>query len=33
MPIGKSVGWVIYAAGFVFWRFGCVTAGHASVFD
>jgi hypothetical protein len=33
MPIGKSVGWAIYAAGFVIWLFGYVTAGHASVFD
>jgi hypothetical protein len=33
MPIGKSVGWAIYAAGFVIWFFGYVTAGHASVFD
>ena len=32
MPIGKSVGWAIYAAGFVIWLFGYVTAGHASVF-
>jgi hypothetical protein len=33
MPIGKSVGWAIYAAGFVIWLFGYVTVGHASVFD
>jgi hypothetical protein len=33
MPIGKSVGWAIYAAGFVIWLFGYVTAGHASVLD
>jgi hypothetical protein len=33
MPIGKSVGWAIYAAGFVIWLFGYVTAGHASVMD
>jgi hypothetical protein len=30
MPIGKSVGWAIYAASFVIWLFGYVTAGHAS---
>jgi hypothetical protein len=33
MPNGKSVGRAIYAAGFVIWLFGYVTAGHASVFD
>jgi hypothetical protein len=33
MPSGKSVGWTIYAAGFVIWLFGYVTVGHASVFD
>jgi hypothetical protein len=33
MPIGKSVGWAIYAAGLVIWLFGYVTVGHASVFD
>jgi hypothetical protein len=29
----KGIGWAIYAAGFVIWLFGYVTAGHASVFD
>jgi hypothetical protein len=29
----KSIGWAIYAAGFVIWLFGYVTAGHTSVFD
>jgi hypothetical protein len=33
MPNAKSIGWAIYAAGFVIWLFGYVTAGHASVFD
>ena len=29
----KGIGRAIYAAGFVIWLFGYVTAGHASVFD
>jgi hypothetical protein len=33
MANAKSIGWAIYAAGFVIWLFGYVTAGHASVFD
>ena len=33
MANAKSIGWTIYAAGFVIWLFGCVTVGHASVFD
>jgi hypothetical protein len=33
MANAKSIGWAIYAVGFVIWLFGYVTAGHASVFD
>jgi hypothetical protein len=33
MANAKSIGWAIYAAGFVIWLFGYVTAGHASVSD
>jgi hypothetical protein len=33
MAIAKSIGWAIYAAGFVIWLFGYLSAGHASVFD
>jgi hypothetical protein len=33
MPNAKRIGWAIYAAGFVIWLFGYVTAGHAAVFD
>jgi hypothetical protein len=29
----NAIGWAIYAAGFVIWLFGYVTAGHAAVFD
>jgi hypothetical protein len=29
----KSIGWAIYAAGFVIWLFGYLSAGHAPVFD
>jgi hypothetical protein len=29
----KSIGWAIYAAGFVIWLFGYVSTGHAAVFD
>jgi hypothetical protein len=28
----KRIGWAIYAAGFVIWLFGYLSAGHASVF-
>jgi hypothetical protein len=28
----KSIGSAIYAAGFVIWLFGYVSAGHASIF-
>jgi hypothetical protein len=33
MANAKSIGWAIYAAGFVIWLFGYLSAGHASVFD
>ena len=33
MPNAKSIGWAIYAAGFVVWLFGYLSAGHASAFD
>ena len=29
----KRISWTIYAAGFVIWLFGYLSAGHASVFD
>jgi hypothetical protein len=29
----KSFGWAIYAAGFVIWLFGYLSAGHAPLFD
>ena len=29
----KSIGWAIYAAGFVIWLFGYLSAGHAPLFD
>jgi hypothetical protein len=29
----KSIGWAIYAAGFVIWLFGYVNTGHAVAFD
>jgi hypothetical protein len=29
----KGIGWAIYAAGFMIWFFGYMSAGHASVFD
>jgi hypothetical protein len=32
-PNAKSIGWAIYAAGFVVWLFGYLSAGHASAFD
>jgi hypothetical protein len=28
----KSLGWAVYAVGFVIWCFGYVSAGHASLF-
>ena len=33
MPNAKSIGWAIYAAGFVIWLFGYLSTGHASAFD
>ena len=33
MRNAKSIGWVIYAAGFVIWLYGYLSAGHAPVFD
>jgi hypothetical protein len=33
MAIAKGIGWAIYAAGFVIWLFGYLSAGHASAFD
>jgi hypothetical protein len=32
MANAKSIGWAIYAAGFVIWLFGYLSAGHASIF-
>jgi hypothetical protein len=31
--MSKSISWAIYAAGFVIWLFGYMSAGHAPVFD
>jgi hypothetical protein len=33
MPNAKRLGWAIYAAGFVIWCFGYLSAGHASLID
>jgi hypothetical protein len=33
MPNAKSIGWVIYSAGFVMWLFGYLSTGHAPAFD
>jgi hypothetical protein len=33
MVNAKSIGWAIYAAGFVVWLFGYLSAGHASALD
>ena len=33
MPNAKSIGWAIYAAGFVVWLFDYLSAGHVSVID
>ena len=33
MPNAKSIGWAIYAAGFVIWFFGYLSVGHAPAFD
>ena len=32
IPNAKSIGWAIYAAGFVIWLFGYLSAGHAPAF-
>ena len=32
-PNAKRIGWAIYAAGFVIWCFGYLSAGHASLID
>ena len=32
MANAKSIGWAIYAAGFVIWLSGYLSAGHASIF-
>jgi hypothetical protein len=29
----KLISWTIYAAGFVIWLFGYLSAGHATLFD
>jgi hypothetical protein len=33
MAKAKSVGWVIYVAGFVIWLSGYSSTGHAAAFD
>ena len=33
MPNAKSIGWAIYAAGFVVWLFGYLSAGHVPVIN
>jgi hypothetical protein len=33
MPNARTIGWAIYAAGFVIWLFGYLSAVHAPVFD
>jgi hypothetical protein len=33
IPNAKSIGWAIYAAGFVIWLFGYLSGGHAPIFD
>ena len=33
MPNAKSIGWAVYAVGFVIWCFGYLSAGHAPAFD
>ena len=32
VPNAKSIGWAIYAAGFLIWLFGFLSEGHAPVF-
>jgi hypothetical protein len=29
----KTLGWIIYVAGFAIWLFGYLRAGHAPLFD
>jgi len=31
--MAKSIGWAIYATGFVIWFFGSLSPGHAAAFD
>ena len=33
MANAKSIGWAIYAAGFVIWLFGYLSTGHAATLD
>jgi hypothetical protein len=33
MANAKSIGWAMYAGGFVIWLFGCLSTGHAVAFD
>ena len=33
MATAKGIGWAIYAAGFVIWLFGYLSAGHAPAVD
>ena len=33
MANAKSIGWAIYAVGFVIWLFGYLSVGHAPAFD
>ena len=33
MAKAKSIGWVIYVAGFVIWLFGYSSTGHAAALD
>ena len=33
MSNAKRIGWAIYAAGFVIWCFGYLSAGHAPLVD
>ena len=33
MAKAKSIGWVIYVAGFVIWLFGYLSTGHAAALD
>ena len=33
MANARSIGWAMYAVGFVIWLFGCLSTGHAAAFD